>query len=126
MSHDVFFAVFPLWLKAFALTQSVEVPIYWAVARRKKQLSKQPATWRVLLAAAAGTTLTHPLFWFVWPLVIHDYTTYMISGELIVTFVEIFVFWGLARPIGFRIAVAAAVLANSASYLAGLLLRFMF
>ncbi|MBL8913712.1 MAG: hypothetical protein JNM17_23625 [Archangium sp.] len=42
------------WLVAFALTQALEMPIYWRISR----------SWRVAFFASA---ITHPIVWFVFP-----------------------------------------------------------
>jgi hypothetical protein len=119
MDYNVFVIVFPLWLKAFLFTQTVEIPVYVFVARGSAKI------WRAALAGAACTGLTHPLFWFVWPRVVHDYTAYIVSGELIVTVVESAVFYLLSRPVSARLAIAAAFLANTASFGGGLLFRWL-
>ncbi|MDD5307731.1 MAG: hypothetical protein PHU25_10465 [Deltaproteobacteria bacterium] len=117
MDSHVFLTVFPYWLKAFLFTQGVEIPIWTLLAR-----GAVPA-WRAALAGAACTCLTHPLLWFVWPRVVHDYGAYIASGELLVAAIESAVFFVLARPVTFSRAVAASFLANAASYGGGLLLR---
>jgi len=104
------------WFRSFAFTLVVELPIFFVVSR-----GLVPA-WKALLAGAAGTCLTHPLLWFVWPFVVRDYAAYVASGELIVAVVESFVFHALARPVPLARAVAASFIANAASYGAGLLL----
>ena len=115
------------WLHAFVFTLVVEVPVFVLVVR-----GTVPA-WRAALAGAAGSFLTHPLLWFVWPRVIrHDYAAYIVSGELIVSVVETFTFFLLAggldrakaslanaaaaRRLTLVQAVAASFLANAASY----------
>jgi hypothetical protein len=54
--------------------------------------------------------------------VIHNYTAYIVSGELIVATVETFTFYTIARPIRLSHAFAAAFIANGFSYGLGLLL----
>jgi hypothetical protein len=117
MDSSVFLIVFPYWLKAFAFTQAIEIPIWTMLGRRAVPW------WRAALAGAACTCLTHPLLWFVWPRVVHGYGAYIASGELLVAAIETAVFWALARPVALPRAVAASFLANAASYGGGLLLR---
>lgn len=125
MTREVFWIVFPLWFKAFMLTLMFEVPVFWAIARQDKKLIGSCPTWRVLVAAATGTCLTHPLFWFVWPLVVNEYNAYIISGELLIAFVETFIFMLVARPIRFRFALMASFVANAVSFGAGIVVRLL-
>lgn len=126
MTAETFWIVFPLWLNAFLLTLVVEVPLFFGIAKLDKQLARRCPTWRLVLAGAAGTCLTHPLLWFIWPLVVgKDYTTYIVSGELLIFIVEIFTFMFIAQPIRFRYALAASFFANAASWTAGILVRLI-
>ncbi len=114
----------------------MELPIFVAFARRHTRW------WRGALAGAAGTALTHPVLWFGWPRVVHwaadsewwqgmpalltavppgDLTVW--SGELTVCAVESVTFWLLAGRLPIRVAVAAAFIANAASFGLGQLLR---
>jgi hypothetical protein len=116
MPHDVFETVLRAWAAAFALSLIIEVPIFALVARREVPV------WRAALAGAAGTFVTHPLLWFAWVHVVHDYTLYIASGEVLVAAIETLTFWALARPVSLRTALAASLVANGASYGAGLIL----
>ena len=118
---DVFVIVFPLWLHAFLLTLVIEVPVFVLVWRFGRSLRRP--LWRIAAAGAAGTVLTHPLLWFVWPRVVTDYNMYVLTGEVIVAVVESFTFFALARPITLRRAIAASLLANGASYGIGVLVQ---
>ena len=93
----------------------VEVPIFVLLARFRQGTEPCP-TWRLALAGAVGTVITHPLLWFVWPLVIADYTVYIVSGEIIVATIESFTFYLIARPIRLNRAIAASFIANAVSY----------
>jgi hypothetical protein len=125
MTLELFLKILPLWFQAFAFTLAVEVPVFAAVAR----LPAGPAPkaraplWRLAVAGAAGTCVTHPSLWFLWPQVVSDYTTYIVSGELLVAAIESATFFALAQPITWRRAVAASLSANAASFGLGLLLR---
>lgn len=119
MSPEIFEIVFWAWLRAFALTLVVELPIFVLVVR-----GEVPA-WRACLAGAAGSCLTHPLLWFVWSRLVSDYTLYITSGELLVAVIETLTFYAIARPIPLRMALAASFLANGASYGAGFLLQLV-
>ncbi len=106
-----------MWARAFILTQVIEVPIYTAVAW------KRAPTWRLALSAFCCTAITHPLLWFVWPFVVRDYTAYVISGELLIAAAETLIFFALIPKLTLPRAVAAAFLANAASYGIGHFLR---
>jgi len=125
MTFELFLKILPLWFEAFAFTLVVEVPLFVAVARLPvgpPRKTRAPL-WRLAIAGAAGTCVTHPLLWFAWPLAVRDYTTYIWSGELLVAAIESATFFALARPIDWRRAVIASFTANAASFGLGLLLR---
>lgn len=122
MDPQVFEIVFPYWARAFAFTLALEVPLFVLVGWWLARGSERAPIWRLAVAGAAGTMMTHPLLWFVWPLIVHDYTAYIVSGELIVATVETFTFFAIARPIKLSHAVAASFIANAASYGLGMLL----
>jgi hypothetical protein len=122
MNAEVFSVVFPLWIRAFAFTLAVEIPIFAALARWVMKPKSCPV-WRLALAGAAGTLFTHPLFWFVWPHVVSDYTFYIISGELLVATIESFTFFAIARPIPLYRAILVSFIANAVSYGLGTLLN---
>ena len=105
------------WLRAFVLTQVIEIPVYVAVGWNKGSLL------RLIGAGAACTAVTHPMLWFVWPHVIHDYTTFVVSGEIGITIVEALIFWRAVPKLSATRACGAALVANGASYGIGELLR---
>ena len=115
--------IFAAWLLAFGLTLLVEIPVFAIVARllEKKSVSRTPM-WRLLLAGGAGTCITHPLLWFVWPHAFDGYSTYIVSGELLVAAIESGSFYLVARPIRPATAIAASFLANGLSFFVGLIL----
>jgi len=110
--------LFNMWLVSFLFTLVVEVPIFAWIGKKNVPL------WRGAIAGAAGTCLTHPLLWFVWPRIMHfSYTGYIVSGELIVAAIESFTFFALARPIPLSRAAAASLIANGTSYGLGVVLQ---
>ncbi|MBW2276246.1 MAG: hypothetical protein JRF63_02070 [Deltaproteobacteria bacterium] len=112
----------PIWWRTFLFTLAVEVPLFVLVARLGADCVKiSPIV--LACAGAMGTCVTHPLLWFVWPHAGLSYTTYIISGELIVAVVETFTFFAIARPIRFSRAIAASFIANAGSYGLGALLQ---
>ena len=125
MTVELFLRVLPHWAAAFAFTLIVEIPIFALIARLPGGLpaGRRLPLWRLALAGAAGTCLTHPLLWFVWPRVVHDYAAYIASGELLIAIAESATFFALARPIALRRAIAASFVANAASYGIGALLH---
>ena len=116
------------WVFSFAFTLAVEVPIFIALARLF--CKKEIPIWRAALAGAVGTCLTHPNLWYTWFYLMRDvwhqpYWVYIFSGELLVSVIESFTFYAIARPIRLSQAIAASFLANAASYGVGNLLRYL-
>ena len=104
------------WLLSQALTQAVELPVAGFFLR------PTGASWpRRLAVAAAGSALTHPALWFLWPRVVPDYRAGMLSGELLTLGVEA-VLYAVFVPAAPREALRASAFANAASYLAGAVL----
>jgi len=122
MDPEVWAIIQPLWWHTFLFTLVVEVPLFVLVARTGAGgVRTSPIV--LACAGAMGTCITHPLLWFVWPLVGLSYSAYIVSGELIVAVVESFTFFAIARPIRLSRAVAASFIANAASYGLGALLQ---
>jgi hypothetical protein len=97
------------WLVAFAFTQAVEVPLYLRVT----------GSWRVAFTASA---LTHPVVWFIFPLLPLGYWSMVGLAELFAVLVE--AAW--LRAHGVPRAVLWSFVANAASAMTGLLLRQVF
>jgi hypothetical protein len=97
------------WLFAFACTQAVEVPLYL----------RATGSWRVSFGASA---LTHPVVWFVFPFLPLPYWQMVGCAEVFAVVVEAgWLSWHrVARP------GATSLLANGASFAAGLVLRGVF
>lgn len=106
-----------LWLRAFVFTQIIEAPIY----RRMLGVS-----WG---RALAPTAITHPIVWFVFPLlrrVGFDYVTMIVFAELFAWFVE-GVFLANTKPLVSRKkAFLASLVANGTSVLLGFACRALF
>jgi hypothetical protein len=105
------------WWSAFLLTLGLETPVYVLLSR-----GLVPAR-RSAIGAILCTGCTHPLLWFVWTKMIQPYPAYLATGELLVVAIESAIFWAVARPLKFRRAALAALAANAASCLVGLLLQ---
>jgi hypothetical protein len=115
----LFTVMYPMWIRAFAFTLLIEAPVYILLGRKLSE--KKCSYLQAGLAGAAGSCVTHPLLWFVWPLVIRNYTLFVISGELIVAAVESLMFFLIARKIRLSRAAIVAVSANAVSFGAGML-----
>ncbi|MDJ0764895.1 MAG: hypothetical protein QNJ97_18075 [Myxococcota bacterium] len=134
MEVDFSTFVFQLWIKAFVFTLMIEIPIFVFVARLDNR-GKDCPIWRLCLAGAVGTCVTHPLLWFAWPVVldelaritgmawISDYRTYIVCGELFAVFIEVYSFFKIVRTIRLSNAIAASFIANAASFGLGALLK---
>lgn len=111
------FSAFVAWLGAFAFTQAVEVPIYTRLLR---------CSW---MRAAGASTLTHPIVWFVFPVLAEisslDWLTMVITAELFAWWAEAAYFRKVART-GWRRALLTSFLANASSVTLGLLSRACF
>jgi hypothetical protein len=99
-----------LWLRAFALTCAIEIPIVGLILRRPRW------PWRILVGLLAQV-LTHPAFWYAAP---HfaPYWAWVTVCELTIFAVETLVY--LLQERSWR-APLASLAANGASLLAGLL-----
>jgi len=100
-----------IWLTSFLLTNALELPVLLLVFR---DVSRK----RVLLVGMLATSLTHPVLWWVWPHVVSDYTTAVLTGEILIVCVEAIVL-GLGLQVGWRKALAGSALANGTSMVLG-------
>lgn len=108
-----------LWLFAFVWTLAIELPIYTLLLARCFQ-----ARWAVVILTFAVNLATHPALWFVWP---HAWPHAIAIGEGLVIVVEATLIALVLARRGPRSgavprAIAAALIANAVSYLAGLVL----
>ena len=116
-----------VYLPYLALTLAIELPVVVLVLRRRC------GVWRSLLAGTLASGSTHPLLWYVWPLVVspYRYAAYAATGESLVVVIETAVIYGIAvgrlesvrRGRRWGLAFAVALLANGASFGAGLLIH---
>lgn len=97
------------WLVGFAFTQAVEVPLYLRVT----------SSWRVAFLASG---LTHPVVWFLFPLLPLSYWPMAALAEVFAVVAE--ALW--LRAHGVSRALLWSVVANGASATVGLLLRAAF
>jgi hypothetical protein len=97
------------WVAGFAFTQAIEVPLYLRLT----------GSWRVSFLASA---LTHPLVWFVFPLLPLPYWTMLGFAETFAVVVE----GAWLRWNGVDRSYFVSLLVNATSFTVGLLLRQAF
>lgn len=129
--HGALAAVlFPVdaWLRAFVFTQAVEVPVYVLAMRHAVRTgwSERPRTLipQILLAFGA-TAVTHPMVWYLIPLVaspLDSYAAYVAVAETFAVVVEAFWFYSW-HAAWLRRAFVWSLLANALSAGLGSLTR---
>ena len=103
-------ALWLLWLFAFVWTLAIELPIYVVM------LGRHVKRWQsIVVLAFAVNAFTHPLLWFVYPRFTPRWL-YISIGELAVFAIEAAILYAIVRR---RSAIAAAFVANAASYALG-------
>lgn len=116
-----------VYLPYLALTLGIEVPVVVLLLRRRC------GAWRSLVAGVSASGVTHPLLWYVWPLVVspYRYALYVATGEALVVVIETVVLHEVAvrrvdsmtRIRRWGLALAVATAANATSFGAGLLIH---
>lgn len=106
------------WLGAFVTTVAVEVPIA-ALALGRAGVTLPRGVGLGVFAQFA----THPVLWFVLPVVLTERAVYVVVGEAAVTAMEAALYALAAPALGVRRAVLLSLVANGASVAAGQLLR---
>lgn len=100
------------WLRAFAVTQLVEIPVYTRTTRASRA------------QAFGASLLTHPVLWFViFPNLHAGYWTKLAAGELFAWLAEAGYLRALGATPSWRRALACSLAANAASVAVGMLLR---
>ncbi|MCC6873447.1 MAG: hypothetical protein IT378_03985 [Sandaracinaceae bacterium] len=106
------------WLRAFLLTQVIEMGVYVHATPSSRRLRE-----RVAIAFAASA-MTHPIVWFVIPPLLTsrhvgmDWWEMVACAELFAWLAEALWLWAM----GARYAIGWALIANGASFLSGLFL----
>ena len=100
-----------VWVSSYLLTIALELPVLLLVFESVSRV-------RVILVGLLATSLTHPVLWWVWPHVVSDYTTAILSGEVIIVVAETIVL-RLGVGCGWRLAMAGSALANGTSMIVG-------
>lgn len=101
------------WLRAFALTQVMEMPVY-ALAQKGRPW------WRRLLVGFMASAITHPFVWFLFPALLPtrgDYWTMVALAETFALFAE--AAWMATN--GVRYALLWSLAANATSFCTGML-----
>jgi hypothetical protein len=119
------------WLRAFAFTQAVEVPLYLLALTRLGRRTVPPSDGsfarRVGLAFLCSL-VTHPVVWFVFPRLIDSYADYelmVVAAESFAVTVEALLLFRLA-PLPLRSAFALSFAVNMTSMSLGFLSRYLF
>lgn len=77
--------------------------------------------WKIILTWILASTITLPILWFILPLFIHEWTVFVIFGELFVTFVEVVIIKYLLN-IKRSNAILLSIICNLFSFLIWLLI----
>lgn len=112
------------WVRAFAFTQIVEMPLYIAVMRTRRLGVARPLLLRILVAFLCSL-VTHPVVWFVFPRILdayEDYVLMVIEAETFAVVVEALIL----RRFGVRWALAVSFVVNMTSMSLGFLTRALF
>jgi hypothetical protein len=109
------------WLRAFGLTEAIEIPIVLALTRSSPPVGGMPA-WRRAAIAFFASLATHPIVWFVIPELALADTTRIALSEAWATGAELAFYWVALPTLGVKRAAIVSVAANAASFGAGLLL----
>lgn len=112
------------WVRAFAFTQLVEMPLYVAVMSTRRFGVAKPLALRILVAFLCSL-ITHPFVWFVFPRILDAYEDYwlmVVEAETFAVVVEALVL----RRFGVRYALAISFVVNMSSMSLGFLIRALF
>ena len=103
------------WFAAFLLTLAIEIPIAGYLLRRV-----EPDRVRLMILIAFANLATHPIVWYViTQLFLIGTWEYLLVAESWAVAVEALFYAVAFRGIGPRRAIAVAVIANAASFIAG-------
>ena len=115
------------WLRAFALTQVIEAPLYATALRgihSGDKASRQHSPAKLLGLGLVPSALTHPVVWFVFPQLTQgsvqlSYFTMVVCAEVFALVAEFLVL----RHMGLPHAILWSLMANALSLGLGLVLR---
>jgi hypothetical protein len=104
------------FLFAFLLTNLVEMPVACAILRRKENVK------RILAVVLLGNAITLPVVWFVFPALVAGYLPALILAEIFAFALEAAAYALAFKNTPKAMAVGAAIAANFASLLMGIIL----
>ena len=110
-----------LWVKAFALTASVELLVAVPLLTRTGA-----PLWQRCAVVLIAQFATHPIVWFVVPALHLPRATFLVTAELWAVLAEAFVYRTALPSTFFVRALVTSGAANAASMLAGLAARAAF
>jgi hypothetical protein len=106
-----------LWFPAFVLTVVVEAPIVWLLAR-----GVEPNGVRLVVLVVFANLVTHPAVWFIFTqLLVAGTAAFTLAAETWAVGVEAIFYAVVFRGFGVPRALGTSLVANAASYGAGLL-----
>lgn len=106
------------WLRAFALTLAVEVPIVALLLRRW-----EPSWLRLLALVFFANLASHPAVWFVFTqLLLIGTPAYLAVAEGWAVGCEALFYWAAFRGLPVRRAIVVSLAANAMSFAVGLLI----
>lgn len=113
-------AVLFAWMRAFALTLATELAVAAPLLSRHL-----PSVWRRLSIVTFAQLVTHPVLWFVLPLLQLPRGAFLVTAELWAWLGEAALYLAAVPALPPRRALGVALAANSASLALGLLLRWL-
>ena len=108
-----------IFLEAYFLTLVIETAILYLLLRKSQK------TTDILKNSFAANTLTHPIVWFVFPLLGLSYPLQLAFSELFAFLFEAWVYATLFKMKS-RDAVFVSFTCNTISFLSGLLIQSVF
>lgn len=102
------------WLRAFALTLAVELPVVIPLVA-----SAEPRRARRAGAAALANLGTHPLVWFAFPGLAAGHAARLASSEVWAVLGEAVIYWFIWPTLSLRRAALVSLAANAASFTVG-------
>jgi len=112
MSYGFYFLI------SLLLTLAVEIPTLFLVLRSLLKIKTQAK--EILYWGAFASLFSLPYLWFVFPLFVSS-RYYILIGEILVVFIEAIILLK-AFKINFKNAFFLSLIANTASYVAGILI----
>lgn len=120
------------FLQAFSLTFLIETAILYLLLRNSKHYTKK----QIIFVSFVANALTHPIVWFVFPSLAlpfslasgfgFGYLLQTLFSEMFAFLVEAGVFVLLFPKLPMRQALFLSLICNAVSFLAGLVLTYIF